>query len=200
MTAGSGIVHEEFHSADFSRKGGIFEMVQLWVNLPKKHKMTSPKYQGIVNQDIPCLELGEGTELRVIAGEYDGKKGPSETYTPINVWDISSKQGQDISLSFKAGTNTVILIMSGNIELGQKRFEEQNVLIFEQEGETINFKASNYFKALILNGEPIDEPIFAHGPFVMNTKQEIAEAIDDYQNGKMGHLKKDNNLKVTRSR
>jgi quercetin 2,3-dioxygenase len=188
MTAGSGIVHEEFHSAVFSREGGIFEMVQLWVNLPKKHKMTSPKYQGIVNQDIPRVELGQGTELRVIAGEFNGEKGPSETYTPIDVWDISSKEGQDISLSFKAGTNTVILIMSGDIELRQKRFEEQNVLIFDQKGETINFKASNHFKALILNGEPIDEPIFAHGPFVMNTKQEITEAIDDYENGKMGHL------------
>jgi len=188
MTAGSGIVHEEFHSTDFSHEGGVFEMVQLWVNLPKKHKMTLPKYQGIDSQKIPRVNLGAGTELRVIAGEFDGKKGPSETFTPINVWDVSSKDGQDISLSFEAGTNTVILIMNGNLELAQKQYEAQNVLIFEREGETINFKASNHFKALILNGEPIEEPIYSHGPFVMNTKQEIIEAIDDYQNGKMGHL------------
>lgn len=188
MTAGSGIVHEEFHSTEFSNEGGMFEMVQLWVNLPKKYKMTPPKYQGIADQDIPRVNLKEGTELRVIAGDFDGKKGPSETFTPINVWDISSKTEQDISLSFEKGTNTVILVMRGNLELEQKQYDEQNVLIFEREGETINFKTSDNLKALILNGKPIDEPIFAHGPFVMNTQQEIMEAIDDYRNGKMGHL------------
>ena len=188
MTAGSGVVHDEFHSLDFSKEGGVFEMVQLWVNLPKKNKMTKPKYQELKSKDIPSINLGDGTELRVIAGDYEGSKGPSSTFTSINIYDISSKNNKDISLIFKNNTNTVILIMSGEIEIEKKTYKEKNILIFEREGEKINFKISKEFKGLILNSEPIDEPIVAHGPFVMNTKQEITEAIEDFQSGKMGNL------------
>ena len=187
MTAGSGLVHDEFHTVEFSKKGGIFEMVQLWINLPK-NKMTKPKYQEISNKDIPKISLGKNTELRVIAGIYEGQKGPSSTFTNINLYDIISKENIKISLKFKNGTNTIILIMSGELEIENKTFKDKNILIFEQDGIEIAFKVSRNFKGLILNGEPIDEPIVAQGPFVMNTIEEIYQAFSDYQNGKMGSL------------
>ena len=188
MTAGKGVVHDEFHSEKFTSQGGIFEMVQLWINLPKKDKMTSPKYQGIDNKDIPKVSIGVGTELRVIAGEFRGILGPASTFTKINMYDINSSNGEEITLKLNDGTNTIILIMSGEILFLDKTFKEQNVLVFEQEGEEINFKVSKNFKGLVLNGEPINEPVVAHGPFVMNTREEISEAIRDFQNGKMGQL------------
>ena len=188
MTAGKGVVHDEFHSVEFSKKGGIFEMVQLWINLPKKNKMTQPKYQEIKNENIPSIALASGTKLRVIAGAFEGNKGPSSTFTKINLYDIFSKTSKSISLNFKNGTNTVILIMAGELKIENKIFKDKNILIFEREGSEINFTASENFEGLILNGEPIDEPIVAHGPFVMNTKEEIYEAFSDYQNGKMGSL------------
>ena len=188
MTAGSVVVHDEFHSVEFSKKGGTFEMVQLWINLPKKNKMTKPKYQEISNKDIPNISLGKNTELRVIAGVYEGQKGPSSTFTEINLYDIISKENKKISLKFKNDTNTVLLIMSGELEIENKIFKDKNILIFEREGNEVAFKVSNDFKGLILNGEPIEEPIVAHGPFVMNTKEEIYQAFSDYKNGKMGCL------------
>jgi len=188
MTAGRGVVHDEFHSVEFSKEGGVFEMVQLWINLPKKNKMTKPKYQEIKNKDIPRVKLGDETELRVIAGNYQDIRGPSNTFTDINIYDITSKNSKDINLNYKNNTNTLILIMSGELKIENKPFKENNILIFERNGEDINFNISKNFKGLILNSEPIDEPIVSHGPFVMNTKQEIIEAIADYQNGKMGNL------------
>ncbi len=188
MTAGSGLVHDEFHSVQFTKKGGIFEMVQLWINLPKKNKMTKPKYQEISKKDIPNIALSKKSELRVIAGIYEGQKGPSSTFTEINLYDVISNENKHLSLKFKSGTNTVILIMSGELEIENKTFKDKNILIFEREGNKVDFKVSNDFKGLILNGEPIDEPIIAHGPFVMNTKEEIYQAFSDYQNGKMGTL------------
>ena len=188
MTAGKGVVHDEFHSKKFSSEGGVFEMVQLWINLPKKDKMTSPKYQGIENKSIPKVSLAVGTELRLIAGEFEGVKGPASTFTRINMYDIKSTDGAEISLKLNNGTNTIILVMSGEIEIQEKIFKEQNVLVFEQEGEEVNFKVSKNFKGLVLNGEPINEPVVAHGPFVMNSREEISEAISDFQNGLMGKL------------
>ena len=188
MTAGRGVVHDEFHSVQFSKEGGVFEMVQLWINLPKKNKMTKPKYQEIKNKDIPRVKLGDKTELRVIAGNYQDIRGPSNTFTDINIYDITSKNSKDINLNYKNNTNTLILIMSGELKIENKPFKENNILIFERNGEDINFNISKNFKGLILNSEPIDEPIVSHGPFVMNTKQEIIEAIEDFQNGKMGNL------------
>ena len=188
MTAGRGVVHDEFHSVQFSKEGGVFEMVQLWINLPKKNKMTKPKYQEIKNKDIPRVKLGDKTELRVIAGNYQDIRGPSNTFTDINIYDITSKNSKDINLNYKNNTNTLILIMRGELKIENKPFKENNILIFERNGEDINFNISKNFKGLILNSEPIDEPIVSHGPFVMNTKQEIIEAIEDFQNGKMGNL------------
>jgi redox-sensitive bicupin YhaK (pirin superfamily) len=188
MTAGSGLVHDEFHSKEFCAKGGVFEMVQLWVNLPKKDKMSTPKYQGIKDADIPNVKVNDSTQIRVIAGDYAGTKGPSSTFTPINIYDIKSKTSEKLSLDLKEGTNTILLILDGEIEMEEMNYKKQSVLIFDQLGESIDFKTSPNFKGLLLNGEPIDEPMVAHGPFVMNTKQEINEAINDFQSGKMGTI------------
>lgn len=189
MTAGSGLVHEEYHSDNFSENGGVFEMVQLWVNLPQKNKMSPPKYQAIKDNDIPVINLGEGSKLRVIAGNYNNITGPAKTFTPINIYDVSSVGKDNLSFNLKDGTNTIIFILRGNLKVEDRLYEQQSVLIFERQGENINFESSKNFKAFILSGEPIDEPVYFHGPFVMNTKQEIIEAIDDYQKGKMGSLK-----------
>ena len=188
MTAGKGIVHDEFHSEEFSKKGGVFEMVQLWINLPRKHKMTKPKYQEIRSGFIPIISLGEHLKLRVIAGSFEKIKGPSSTFTKVNLYDIISKEKKSISLNFENGTNTIILIMSGELKVEDKNFKDKDILIFERDGTQIDLKISDNFKGLILNGEPINEPIVAHGPFVMNTKEEIFQAFSDYQNGKMGRL------------
>jgi redox-sensitive bicupin YhaK (pirin superfamily) len=188
MTAGSGLVHDEFHSKEFCKEGGVFEMVQLWVNLPKKDKMTTPKYQGINNEDIPVVNLSDRSQIRVIAGSYNEVKGPSSTFTPINIYDIKSDETETISLNLKAATNTILLILRGEIEMDNKNYKTKSVVIFEQEGEEINFKTSPDFKGLLLNGDPIDEPMVAHGPFVMNTKEEINEAINDFHNGRMGTI------------
>ena len=188
MTAGKGVVHDEFHSKDFSKKGGVFEMVQLWINLPKKFKMINPKYQAISSGDIPTISLGSRTKLRVIAGKFEEAKGPSSTFTEVNLYDIISKENKNISLKFNNYSNTIILIMRGQLEIENKIFKNEDILIFEREGRTIDFKISHNFKGLILNGEPINERIVSHGPFVMNTKEEIYQAYSDYQSGKLGSL------------
>lgn len=187
MTAGSGLVHDEFHSNNFCKEGGIFEMVQLWVNLPKKDKMTQPKYQEIKKDSIPVVKISDNSSLRVIAGEFEGTKGPTSTFTPINIFEIHADK-EVIKLNITKQTNTILLVLDGDIELDKQNYQKQSVLIFDQEGEDIEFKTSSNFKALLLNGDPINEPMVAHGPFVMNTKEEISEAIRDFQNGKMGTI------------
>ncbi len=188
MTAGAGIIHSEFHSKNFCKEGGAFEMVQLWINLPKKMKMTNPKYQEIKNESIPVIKINNSLNLKLIAGSYKDKRGPSSTFTPINIYDITSQSTEEMRIKLQEKTNTIILILRGSLEIQEKRYQEQSVVIFEQEGEYLKFKTSSNFKALILNGEPINEPFVAHGPFVMNTQEEIYEAIEDYQNGKMGQI------------
>lgn len=188
MTAGSGVVHDEFHSTDFSKRGGVFEMVQLWVNLPKKDKMTKPKYQGIKSESIPVCKIGEHSHCRVFAGEFEGKKGPASTFTKINMYDIYGEKSDHLHINIPKNTNTILLVLKGKITHQSKEYDEQNILIFDRQGDELEFKTSNNFKALLLNGEPINEPIFAHGPFVMNTREEIIQAIDDFQKGKMGRL------------
>ena len=188
MTAGRGIVHQEYHSKMFSQNGGVFEMVQLWVNLPKKDKMTKPKYQAICHQNIPIIQLGNHSFLRVIAGDHHGVVGPAKTFTPMNVYDLQCKDKTCVELPFAQDTNTILLIMSGSIEIENNHFSEKNILIFTREGHQISFETSEDFKGLILNGQPIDEPVVAKGPFVMNTEQEILEAFMDYSKGNMGKL------------
>lgn len=188
MTAGRGVVHDEFHSKEFSKNGGIFEMVQLWVNLPRKDKMTTPKYQGIQSEEIPYFHYNENTKFRIIAGDYQCIKGPASTFTPINIYEIQNKNEDTISIKLLPKTNTIVLILRGSLEMEGNIYNEQNVLIFDSLGENIYFKSSKNFKALMLNGLAIDEPMVASGPFVMNTKEEIYQAIKDYQNGQMGKL------------
>lgn len=187
MTAGSGLVHDEFHSKKFTETGGVFEMVQLWVNLPAKDKMTKPKYQAITANDIKTKKIGTSSEIRVIAGEYEDLKGPASTHTKINMFDITS-DNDSLEIELPQGTNTILLVMDGEAEIEGKNYPPRTLVIFEKEGDSIAFKTGKNFKALILNGEPIDEPVAAHGPFVMNTKEEIVQAIQDFQSGKMGRL------------
>ncbi|MGC6508889.1 MAG: pirin family protein [Myxococcota bacterium] len=188
MTAGSGVVHDEFHSAEFSQTGGIFEMVQMWVNLPKIHKMTKPKYQGIQSQDIPIVDVGKHTKLRILAGECQGVKGPASTFTVINMFDILGTHPDTLQIDLMTNTNTILLILNGEVVHQDQEYPTHSILIFDRGGTDLTFDTSENFKGLLLNGEPIDEPIVAHGPFVMNTREEIMQAMVDYQNGKMGRL------------
>ena len=188
MTAGSGLVHDEFHSREFCKTGGMFEMVQLWVNLPKKVKMTPPKYQSIINENIPKINIGTRSELRVISGSFNHTKGPASTFTQINIYDINANHKDIFSLLFKKNTNTLILIMRGVMKIEDDKYYQNELLIFDNKGEHLQINNSENFKALILNGKPINEPLASHGPFVMNTREEITQAIEDFQSGKMGSL------------
>lgn len=190
MTAASGIVHEEFHGRDFARRGGVFEMVQLWVNLPTKDKMTAPRYQGILNSQIPTVSIpdGQGT-VRVIAGEFAGTKGPAKTYTPIHVWDLRLASDRRLNLAVPDGYTTALVVLKGTVRVhGAEAIGAAEVGLFDRAGETIRIDSAENATALLLIGDPIDEPIVGSGPFVMNTLEEIRQAMADYQSGKMGHL------------
>jgi redox-sensitive bicupin YhaK (pirin superfamily) len=191
MTAGSGVVHDEFHSDDFSKSGGIFEMIQLWVNLPAKHKMTEPKYQSVKKSEFPIYQLNKNDTLKVVAGEYKNEVGPCTTYTPINVYslNLSGEENKDKSIELKSETNTVVLVIDGSIKLSGKKYDKGQLLVLEREGDSLDFEVSEKTNLLVLNSSPVDEPVVAHGPFVMNTKEEIYQAILDYQSGEMGVLK-----------
>ena len=190
MTAASGILHEEFHSEAFARSGGPLEMVQLWVNLPAKDKMSAPGYQGIVDQEIPDLALKDDAgRLRLIAGEFEGKRGPAHTFTPIDVWDIRLNAGKSTTLDLHPGRNTALVVLHGAVEVnGQEMVREGQLALFERDGSQIRLEANNDAVLLILSGEPIDEPIVGHGPFVMNTDAEIQQAFVDFQSGKFGRM------------
>lgn len=190
MTAASGIVHEEFHGRNFARRGGLFRMVQLWVNLPARDKMSAPHYQGILNSQIPTVNLpkGQGT-VRVIAGEFAGTKGPAKTHTPIHVWDLRLTSDQPFDLDVPDGYTTALVVLEGAVHVhGFEAIGAAEVGLFDRTGETIRIDSAENATALLLSGEPIDEPIVGSGPFVMNTAEEIRQAMMDYQNGKMGHL------------
>jgi redox-sensitive bicupin YhaK (pirin superfamily) len=192
MTAGSGILHQEFHSEDFARRGGILQMVQLWVNLPAKHKMTAPAYQGILNQSIPEIELSNSRGLiRVIVGEHEGQAGPAKTFTPMNVFDIRLKKGEELVLPVADGWNTSVVVLHGALEGGGDSgvvAKDAKMLMFSQDGKDIKIKALEDSVALLLSGEPIDEPIVGHGPFVMNTREQINQAISDFNSGAFGSI------------
>ena len=188
MTAGSGVVHDEFHSRDFAEKGGEFEMIQLWVNLPTKHKMTKPKYQSFDKEDFPLVKLEDGTTFKVIAGSFCSSFSPAKTFTTINIYEVEGHQNSEVNLNFDDGTNTLILQLTGNSFIGDQHLEKGYLGIFDKNGFSINLKIADGSKILILNGEPIVEPIAAYGPFVMNTRDELIEAFRDFQEGKMGSL------------
>ena len=190
MTAAAGLVHEEFHGRDFARRGGTLEMVQLWVNLPARDKWAAPRYQSIVAGDIPEVPLpgGQGT-LRVIAGEFAGKKGPAMTFTPLHVWDLRLTGDQRTDLAVPDGWTTALVVLEGAIRVnGSEPVGAAEVGLFDRAGTTLCIDGGKGARALLLAGEPIDEPIVGSGPFVMNTTQEIRQAIADYQAGRMGHL------------
>jgi redox-sensitive bicupin YhaK (pirin superfamily) len=190
MTAASGILHEEFHSPVFAKTGGLFRMVQLWVNLPAKDKMTAPGYQAILDADIPAVDLGTETgRLRVIAGNFRGTKGPARTFTPVNVWDLRLKSGASLSLDLADGHTSAIVVMSGQLTVGgSQAASEAAMVLLSRDGADTTVDASADSIALVITGEPIDEPVVGYGPFVMNTREEIQKAITDFNAGRFGQM------------
>ncbi len=189
MTAASGVVHEEFHGLDYARQGGTFEMVQLWVNLPAAHKMDKPRYQALPKESIPVVELANSGTLRVIAGEAFGKQGPAQTFTPINLWDLTLETGGEAKLTLPQQSNTLLLVRSGVLRVNDTdSVAAAELAHFEHSGTEIHLASDEGAEALLLNGQPIDEPVVSQGPFVMNSDEEIRQAIRDYENGQMGRL------------
>lgn len=188
MTAASGVLHKEYHAESFCATGGDFQMVQLWVNLPAKDKMSTPKYQAIENSNIPKIKV-EGGIVEVIAGAYQDHKGAASTFTPINMLNAKLASGGSATFSFPSIHNTCILVIEGEVILNDTEdVPLDHLALFKNEGETFTIKASQDSIVLILSGEPINEPIAAHGPFVMNTREQIMEAFQDYELGKFGEL------------
>jgi quercetin 2,3-dioxygenase len=189
MTAASGVLHKEYHEESFSKTGGDFQMVQLWVNLPAKDKMSAPKYQAIENASIPKVPVENGY-VEVIAGEFQGTKGKASTFTPVHLFNAHLQSGGKAEFSFPADYNTCIIVVEGEIRINDadEHVPVDHFVLFENEGETFHIEATEHSKILILSGEPIREPIASHGPFVMNTRQEIMQAFHDFEAGKFGTL------------
>ncbi len=189
MTAASGVLHKEYHEESFSKTGGDFQMVQLWVNLPAKDKMSAPKYQAIENASIPKVPVENGY-VEVIAGEFQGTKGKASTFTPVHLFNAHLQSGGKAEFSFPADFNTCLIVVEGEIRINdaEEHVPVDHFVLFENEGETLHIEATEYSKILILSGEPIREPIASHGPFVMNTRQEIMQAFYDFEAGKFGEL------------
>jgi redox-sensitive bicupin YhaK (pirin superfamily) len=189
MTAASGVVHEEWHEQAFSRRGGIFEVVQLWVNLPAKDKMSPPRYQEIVSGQIPVVNLDGSGSARVIAGEFRGAKGPAKTFTPITLLDLRLKAGSRTEIALSEGHTALALVLKGTALLnGAEAAGEADLAIFDRSGDSLIVEPKQDATLLVVSGKPIDEPVVSYGPFVMNTQEEIRQAIADYQSGRMGHL------------
>ena len=190
MTSGKGILHKEYHEKNFSKKGGDMQMVQLWVNLPAKDKMTEPKYQNIENNDLAKVDLGnEIGSIEIIAGEFENNKGPASSFTPLSLFNVKLNKGKGTSLSFNESHNTGLLIIKGNVTINNSEKAPTNhFVLFENKGKEFTIKAEDEAEILVLSGEPIDEPIASYGPFVMNTNEEIRQTIDDFNSGKFGYL------------
>jgi quercetin 2,3-dioxygenase len=190
MTAASGVVHEEMHAQEFAEKGGTFEMVQLWVNLPKAVKMSAPRYQGITKEQIPTVTLGKDGQARIIAGELDGVRGPATTFTAINVFDVRLKAGDSATLSLPDGHNAAVVLLQGDVVLNgtQALQGAAKIATLSADGESLTLEPKADSMLLVLSGEPIDEPVASYGPFVMNTQEELVQAFADYKAGRMGQL------------
>jgi redox-sensitive bicupin YhaK (pirin superfamily) len=190
MTAGSGVLHKEYHDREYSKAGGLFQMVQLWVNLPAKDKMTTPKYQGIENAQLGKYYLPDNQGLvEVIAGEYNGIKGAASTFTPINMYNVRAKKGAMVELSLDEKHNTGIIVIEGSVKVNDSEVAPvDNFILFRNEGTEIKIEALEDAVLLVLSGEPINEPIMQYGPFLMNNKAEILQAYDDLAKGKFGVL------------
>jgi len=190
MTAASGILHEEFHSQEFTRTGGTLEMVQLWVNLPARDKMAAPGYQTLLDRDIPTVQLpGDGGKVRVIAGEYDGHRGPARTFTPMDVWDVRLNQGHSTGFAVPEGRTLALVVLRGTVVVnGRQVAREAQMVLLDRAGSDVSVEASSDATLLLLSGEPIDEPVVGYGPFVMNSPEEINQAMDDFSSGKFGRM------------
>ena len=190
MTAASGIVHEELHEKDWAKRGGTLQAIQLWVNLPKSSKMSAPGYQTIVNDQIPVVQLdGGGGSLRVIAGSVGSARGPAKTFTPIELYDLRLRAGHSMPLQIPNGYHVGLLVLSGQASVGgSHRLSEAELAVFVATGEPVTIVAEENATMLVMAGEAINEPVARYGPFVMNTKAELVQAVNDYQAGKMGHL------------
>ncbi len=190
MTAASGVLHKEFHEKEWSKEGGDFQMVQLWVNLPAKDKMSKPKYQAIENASIAKVPLANNSgEIEVIAGEYKGVKGTATTFTPINMLNVKLNQGAKAEFEMPASYNTGLLVIEGSILVNGTTIGPTNhFVLMANDGEQFTIEATEDAIVLVLGGEPINEPIAAHGPFVMNTREEIVQAFEDFNKGKFGFL------------
>ena len=189
MTAGSGILHKEYHEESFSRKGGPFEMVQLWVNLPKKDKLATPKYQAVTGANMGKARLPDnGGEVRVIAGDFNGTKGGASTFTPVNMFDMRLNKGAAFITNTPANHNTVVLVIHGSAEINGTTASQHDMVLFKNDGTEISITAGEDSVLLLLSGEPIDEPIAQYGPFVMNTTAELQEAFEEFRSGKFGTL------------
>ncbi|MDT8880528.1 pirin family protein [Halomonas saccharevitans] len=190
MTAGAGIIHEEFHSRAFTEQGGRLEMVQLWVNLPARDKDAPAAYQTLLDADIPSVALGdEAGRVRVVAGSYLEYEGPASTFTPINLWDVRLAAGRHAILPVPDGHTTLLVVLEGTVQVnGETVVRDEAVVSFERRGEAVHLEANNDAKLLLLSGEPIEEPVVGHGPFVMNSVEEIHQAFADFQHGKYGVL------------
>lgn len=190
MTAASGVVHEEFHSDQFTASGGMFELIQLWVNLPAAEKMASPRYQEIPATSIPTVPLeGDAGHARVIAGDFRGTKGPATTVTPLDVWQLELNQGATTKVELPTGRTALLVVQKGSVTVnGSEQVAGVALVVFEREGEHLSLESGEGAAALLLSGEPIDEPVVGRGPFVMNTAVEIRQALEDFQRGAMGRL------------
>ncbi len=189
MTAGAGILHDEFHSEQFSRQGGELEMVQLWVNLPAVHKMTPPAYQAIEKEQISIVTLPQGAgSVRLIAGDFEGQNGAARTFTPMQVWDVQLKKGTSFHLPAKEGWNAALVVRKGAVISDGAVATDARMLVFSPQGQDVALTAEEDTVALWLSGQPLNEPIVGHGPFVMNTQQQIVAAIEDFRAGKFGFL------------
>lgn len=189
MTAGGGILHKEYHEENFSKRGGPFEMVQLWVNLPAKDKLTPAKYQPITDGQMGKITLQDnGGVVNVIAGNFNGETGPATTFTPVNMFDIKLNAGAKVSTSIPVSHNTVLLVIEGSANVNGEAVSEHDFVLFKNEGGEINISSNGSAVLLLLSGEPINEPIAQYGPFVMNTHQELQVAFQEFQSGKFGVL------------
>jgi quercetin 2,3-dioxygenase len=190
MTAAGGILHEEFHSPGFTKSGGPFRMVQLWVNLPASAKMSRPGYQQIKSSEIPVAPLpGEAGQVRVIAGQFGASKGPARTFTPVNLWDVRLNRDADVTLDLPEGHNAMIAVLAGHVEVnGEQPAGEAEVVRFERSGSGVRIHADGDTMLLVLTGEPIDEPVVGYGPFVMNSDAEIHQAVEDFNSGRFGQI------------
>ena len=190
MTAASGILHEEFHSTGFTKAGGPFRMVQLWVNLPAKDKMSAPGYQAITSADIPVVSLADQAgKARIIAGEFEGTRGPARTFTPINMWDLRLTAGASLNLDLPEGHTAALVVLAGHITVGGSQAAgEAEMVLLSRDGSGMTIDADGDATVLVLTGEPIDEPIAGYGPFVMNSETEIRQAIEDFNSGKFGAM------------